>query len=100
MGLPAEIDQGDAKIYSPQAYRMCSVTVMDTTVPGITFNEKGESDFCQYYKSLAQRTILRDPAILKSEYKEAIQTIKYEGRKKPYDCILGISGGMDSTYLP
>ncbi len=99
MGLPAEIDLGNIKILTPHAYQMCSVTVMDTTVPGITFNEKGESDFCQYYQSLAQRTILRDPAILKAEYKEAIQTIKHEGRKKPYDCILGISGGMDSTYL-
>jgi N-acetyl sugar amidotransferase len=80
-------------------YRMCSVTVMDTTVPSITFNEKGACNFCDYYDRLATRTVLRDPAVLKSEYDVAIQTIKHEGRKKKYDCILGISGGMDSTYL-
>lgn len=80
-------------------HQMCTLTVMDTTVPGITFNEKGESNFCNYYQSLAERTVLRAPSTLKAEYDEAIRTIKNDGRNKPYDCILGISGGMDSTYL-
>jgi N-acetyl sugar amidotransferase len=80
-------------------YRMCVKTVMDTTVPGITFNEKGECNFCDYYQSLASRTILRPEAILKSAFNEAIDVIKAEGKNKPYDCILGVSGGLDSTYL-
>lgn len=72
---------------------------MDTTVPGITFDEKGESNFCSYYDNLAKRTVLRNPAILKKEFETAVSSIKKAGEGKPYDCILGVSGGFDSTYL-
>jgi N-acetyl sugar amidotransferase len=86
-------------VSTSNGYGMCTVTVMDTTVPGISFNEQGASNFCDYYQALAARTVLRDSTVLKAEYDVAIETIKQEGRKKKYDCILGISGGMDSTYL-
>ena len=82
-----------------RGYRMCSRTVLDTTVPGITFDENGESDFCRYYDALAQRTVLRAPAILKKEFEQSIAAIKHAGKNKPYDCILGVSGGLDSTYM-
>jgi N-acetyl sugar amidotransferase len=80
-------------------YRMCSRTVLDTTIPGITFDENGESNFCQYYDALAARTVLRPPSILKREFDATIEAIKHAGRNKPYDCILGVSGGLDSTYM-
>jgi N-acetyl sugar amidotransferase len=80
-------------------YRMCTKTVMDTTVPGITFNDRGECNFCDYYTALASRTILRPPQVLKSEFDKAIRVIKKSGKNKNYDCILGVSGGLDSTYL-
>ncbi len=80
-------------------YRICTKTVMDTTVPGITFNEKGECNFCGYYNHLASRTVLRDPQLLQNEFDKAIDTIKKAGKNKSFDCILGISGGLDSTYL-
>jgi N-acetyl sugar amidotransferase len=72
---------------------------MDDTVPGITFGLNGECNFCDYYEALSSRTILRPAEILKAEFDRAIDVIKNEGRKKPYDCILGVSGGLDSTYL-
>ena len=80
-------------------YRMCSITVMDSTVPGITFNERGECNYCDYYQQLAARTVLRDPAFLKNEFDKALAAIKKTGKGKQYDCILGVSGGLDSTYL-
>jgi N-acetyl sugar amidotransferase len=78
---------------------MCTKTVLDTTVPNITFDENGECNFCNYYDNLAQRTVLRNPAILKEEFSSIIDTIKLAGKNRPYDCIIGVSGGMDSTYL-
>lgn len=78
---------------------MCTKTVLDTTVPGITFNEAGECNYCDYYQILANKTVLRNPAVLKGEFDTAIATIKKVGKGKPYDCVLGVSGGLDSTYL-
>ncbi|HYG18608.1 MAG TPA: hypothetical protein VD816_06760, partial [Ohtaekwangia sp.] len=81
-------------IDKPEApgYRMCTRTVLDTTVPGITFDEYGESNFCQYYDALAKRTVLRDPAVLQREFNDSIEAIRQAGRGKAYDCILGVSG--------
>jgi N-acetyl sugar amidotransferase len=95
--LSSQVEKPELQANS--VYQICSVTVLDTTVPGITFNEKGACHFCDYYDELAKRTVLRDPALRKAEYETAIRTIKQLGSKKKYDCILGISGGMDSTYL-
>jgi N-acetyl sugar amidotransferase len=78
---------------------ICTKTVLDTTVPGITFNDEGECNFCEYYRKLAKRTVLREPAVLKQEFESVIETIKSAGKNKAYDCILGVSGGLDSTYL-
>ncbi len=85
-------------VYSTK-YRICSTTVMDTSVPGITFDDNGESNFCAYYRQLAERTVLRDPELLKDEFHRAISTVKQYGKGKKYDCVLGVSGGQDSTYL-
>lgn len=78
---------------------MCTKTVLDTTVPNISFDEKGECNFCGYYKSLAERTVLRHPKVLKQEFDSIIDTIKSVGKNRSYDCVLGVSGGLDSTYL-
>jgi N-acetyl sugar amidotransferase len=80
-------------------YRQCTRTVLDTTVPDIVFNENGECQYIAYYQALANRTINRPREILQQEFDKAIHLIKQYGKGKPYDCILGISGGMDSTYL-
>lgn len=80
-------------------YKQCKRCILDTTVPKISFNEKGECNYCEYYDTLADRTVRRDPAILQQEFDDTIKIIKETGSGKPYDCVLGVSGGMDSTYL-
>ncbi|MEQ8362606.1 MAG: N-acetyl sugar amidotransferase [Cyclobacteriaceae bacterium] len=84
---------------SDAKYKMCSKTVLDTTVPGISFNETGECHFCDYYKTLADRTINRDAKVRATEFEKVVNIIKKSGKGKKYDCVLGVSGGLDSTYL-
>lgn len=79
--------------------RICTKTVLDTTVPDITFDKNGECNYCHYYQQLAQRTVARPPEVLKREFDSTIKTIQRVGRGHEYDCIIGISGGLDSTYL-
>ncbi|MGC1242426.1 MAG: N-acetyl sugar amidotransferase [Chryseosolibacter sp.] len=78
---------------------ICTKTVLDTTVPNITFDENGECNFCRYYEQLAKRTVERTSDVLDREFESIIRTIKAVGQNKEYDCVLGVSGGMDSTYL-
>ncbi len=79
-------------------YQMCSVTVMDTTDSKITFNEKGESDYVTNFRE----NILPSwnyGLNKEEELDNLVKKIKKDGRNKKYDCIIGISGGVDSSYL-
>lgn len=79
-------------------YRICSKTIMDTSDPKIVFNENGESD---YYTNFIE-TILPNwhtDARGFSELMQISDKIKKEEIGKDFDCIIGLSGGLDSSYL-
>ena len=81
------------------AYRQCAVTVMDNiSDPDITFDDKGISNYYYEYKRIEQAEA--GQAAGRGEHLRAmIDKIKEEGKGKPYDCITGVSGGVDSSYL-
>ena len=79
-------------------HQICTKTIMDTTDPNIIFNEAGESD---YYTNFIE-TIKPNWHTDERGYKELMQTaekIKNEGKGKDFDCIIGLSGGLDSSYV-
>lgn len=70
---------------------------MDTTDPNITFNDKGESD---YYTNYIE-TIFPNWNTDKKGYEELMRTsdkIKFNSKNNDFDCIIGLSGGLDSSY--
>jgi N-acetyl sugar amidotransferase len=78
-------------------YQICTKTIMDTTDPNIVFDENGQSD---YYHNF-QKSILPNWHTDENGYLELMKTaelIKKEGKGKDFDCIIGISGGLDSSY--
>lgn len=80
------------------AYQQCTRCVLDTNDDNrITFNDTGVCSYCQEYENTDRRLIKGDEA--KIEFEKIIQNIKQAGKGKPYDCLLGLSGGVDSTYL-
>ncbi len=81
-------------------YRQCNRCVMDTTTSYIKFDDYGVCNFCKDYEVSLKKTVF-DFTIEERESKlnKLLNQIKAEGKGKPYDCILGISGGMDSSYL-
>lgn len=82
---------------SQKEYQICSNCIMDTSDPHITFDEKGECDYCQNFKS----TILSEwkyGADRIDELMLVAEKIKKEGIGKDFDCIIGLSGGLDSSY--
>ncbi len=77
-------------------YQVCINCIMDTTDPDIVFDEFGVCDFCKSYK----KNIL--PSVKQNRYSDLekiADEIKQAGKNKEYDCIIGISGGVDSSYL-
>jgi len=81
-----------------RAYQVCTNCVMDTTDSKIIFDEKGVCDHCNtYYKDILPNwhTDERGDKALK----EIIAKIKKEGEGKDFDCLMGMSGGIDSSYL-
>lgn len=82
-----------------QAYRQCTVSVMDTTAdPDISFDEKGICNYYYAYKKAEADQVLMGEAGQK-KLEEMAYLIKEAGKGKPYDCIMGLSGGVDSTYI-
>jgi len=78
-------------------YQVCSKTVIDTTVPGVVFDENGVSNYCRIFDNLALQYPRGESG--KNELRTMVAKIKSNGRKKRYDCIIGVSGGTDSSYL-
>jgi len=79
-----------------QGYRMCTRCIMDNACdPDIEFDASGVCNHCARYDRLA-KSVMRsgDDAGLQA----LLEKIKRGGRGKRYDCVLGLSGGVDSTY--
>jgi N-acetyl sugar amidotransferase len=70
---------------------------MDTTDPEITFDDNGASNWVKYYQEcvLPQWNPVGDPVA----FAAMIRQIKQDGAGKDYDCAIGLSGGVDSSYL-
>ncbi|WP_439565179.1 N-acetyl sugar amidotransferase [Microcella sp.] len=81
-------------------FQMCTRTVMDTTDPEITFDESGVSSHALLYDRTMKATVdAANAGERADELAAVVERIKKAGRGKPYDCVIGISGGVDSTYL-
>ncbi len=79
-------------------YKICSRCIMDTSDPNIEFNDEGVCNHClRYENELHRRVFIGDEA--SSKLKSLVDKIKNAGKGKEYDCIIGVSGGVDSTYV-
>jgi N-acetyl sugar amidotransferase len=79
-------------------YQICSRCIMDTSDPEITFDEEGVCNHCRSYDATIRQYVKRGPEGW-AELEAIAQRIREEGRDKKYDCIIGLSGGVDSTYV-
>ncbi len=75
---------------------ICTNCVMDTSDSKLVFDLNGVCDYCRNYKSKLKTDI--ESKSLKDLEKFASR-IKLEGKNKKYDCIIGLSGGADSSFL-
>ncbi|OGV45658.1 MAG: hypothetical protein A2017_19950 [Lentisphaerae bacterium GWF2_44_16] len=77
--------------------KICSKCVMDESVPSISFDENGVCNYCKLHDTLTNAYPTGEDGA--GKLKTIVKKIKSEAGKKNYDCVIGVSGGTDSTYL-
>lgn len=76
--------------------KTCKRCVSDSSIPSIQFNSEGVCNYCEAHDRMALR--YADPASNQNELAKLVEKMKQENRDKEYDCIVGVSGGTDSSY--
>lgn len=79
-------------------YQICTNCVMDTSDPDISFNENGVCNYCLSYKDYEKNYQLKGEQA-KEHIERMVNKIQNEGKGNTYNCIMGLSGGVDSSYL-
>ncbi len=79
-------------------YQICSNCIMDTTDPNITFDKKGMCDYCNnFYSNILPHWHPDEDS--ERELMKTVDKIRQDGKGKDHDCLIGISGGIDSSYV-
>lgn len=79
-------------------YKICKNCVMDTTDSNIIFDEQGICDHCNTFKSKIE-PFWQTNENGKLQLEEIVSNIKKESKGKDFDCLMGMSGGIDSSFL-
>lgn len=79
-------------------YQICTNCVMDTSDSKIVFDENGVCDHCLDFKKNVEPNWHFDESG-KRELQKNIDKIKEDGKDRDFDCIMGMSGGADSSYM-
>jgi N-acetyl sugar amidotransferase len=81
-----------------EIYQICSNCVMDTTDSCIIFDERGWCDYCRnFYRNIQPNWHPDERG--ERELAPLIDKIKKEGKGRDHDCLIGLSGGVDSSYV-
>jgi len=79
-------------------YQICTNCIYDTRVPKIDFDSSGVCNYCKMVDTLKLQFKTGTEEGEKIFFK-IIDEIKKKGKNKKYDCIVGVSGGTDSSYM-
>lgn len=72
---------------------------MDMSVSGIEFDKDGICNYCTDFLALQKEKLFLSESLKEKKLNSLIDDIKNKGRKKKYDCIIGVSGGVDSSWV-
>ena len=76
--------------------QQCKRCILDTTIPGIKFDEEGVCNYCAIHDEMERQYPNGDEG--KKILQDIVKEIKKAGKNREYDCVVGVSGGRDSTY--
>lgn len=86
------------KSKTERQYRICTNCIMDTSDSGIVFDEQGRCDYCNnYYDNIVPNWHPNERG--EREIMAQVEQIKRDGKGRDHDCLIGLSGGVDSSYV-
>ena len=77
--------------------KYCAKGLWNETIPNINFNSDGVSNFCDLQELMMSQYPRGEKG--KADWKKIVNTIKSKRGKSKYDCVVGVSGGVDSSFL-
>ena len=80
------------------SYRQCERCVMDTSDRDIVFDESGYCNHCIEYFQTTRNKVYQGK-VSDELLQRLIERVKKTGKNREYDCVVGVSGGVDSTYV-
>jgi N-acetyl sugar amidotransferase len=80
-------------------YKICTKCIMDTSVEDIVFDEAGVCNYCNEFLARSGDILNKSNELKTGELNLLVKNIKDQGKGKPYDCIVGVSGGVDSSWV-
>lgn len=83
---------------SNKPYQICTNCIMDTSDSKIAFDERGVCEYCANYSDNILPTWHTDERG-EREILAQVERIKRDGRNRDHDCLIGLSGGVDSSYV-
>ena len=79
-------------------YQICSNCIMDTSDSGIVFDERGWCDYCNnYHRNILPNWHTDERG--EREIMAVVERMKRDGQGRDHDCLIGLSGGVDSSYV-
>lgn len=77
--------------------KICSIGIWDESVPGITFDKDNVSNYAKIQQKLSETYPRGEKGLL--NWEEIIKNVSIARGNGKYDCVVGVSGGVDSSYL-
>lgn len=87
----------DDLMVEPKLHQMCTRCISTEETPGISFDENGLCSYCKMSEEMEKEYPTGSEG--KKMLADIVSTMKKAGRGRKYDCVLGVSGGCDSSYL-
>lgn len=78
--------------------RTCTRCIMDESAPDIEFDTNGICNYCKGFLEKRHKHIAPTEEERLRRLDQLISRVKASGEGKPYDCIVGLSGGVDSSW--
>jgi N-acetyl sugar amidotransferase len=82
----------------PRPYQVCTSCIMDTSDSGIVFDANGRCDYCNnYYANILPNWHTDERG--QQGLERIAERIRADGKGRDHDCLIGMSGGVDSSYV-
>ena len=79
--------------------QICTRCIMDTSASDIVFDADGMCSYCTDFVQTKQGVLTLSPEERDAKFADLVAKVRADGRGKPYDCIVGVSGGVDSSWV-